>query len=59
MGWKSKYTIEEKIKAVLDYKNGIRGKTQICNDLGINRLGMDLYRWVSIYDKYRDIGFIS
>ena len=59
MGRKSKYTIEEKINAVLDYKNGIRGVAQICNDLGISRSGTDLYRWVSIYDKYGDIGFIS
>ena len=59
MGRKSKYTIEEKINAVLDYKNGIRGVAQICNDLGISRSGTDLYRWVSIYDKYGEIGFVS
>ena len=28
MGRKSKYTIEEKIQAVLDYKSGKRGMTQ-------------------------------
>ena len=57
MGRKSKYTIEEKIKAVIDYKNGIRGITQICNDLGLNQSGMDLYRWVKQYDKYGEIVF--
>lgn len=36
MARKSKYTIEEKIPAVLDYKNVIRGIAQICNDLGRN-----------------------
>ena len=57
MGRKSKYTIEEKVQAVLDYKNGIRGMTQICNDLGLNQSGIDLYRWVKQYDKYGEIVF--
>lgn len=57
MGRKSKYTIEEKVQAVLDYKNGIRGMTQICNDLGLHRSGIDLYRWVKQYDKYGEIVF--
>ena len=57
MGRKSKYTIEEKVKAVLDYKNGIRGVTQICNDLGLNKSGKDLYTWVKEYDKYGEPAF--
>ena len=57
MGRKSKYTIEEKLQAVLDYKNGVRGKSQICNDLGLNLSGTDLYRWVKHYDKYGEIAF--
>lgn len=57
MGRKSKYTTEEKVQAVLDFKNGIRGKTQICNDLGLNQSGMDLYRWIKQYDKYGEIVF--
>ena len=57
MGRKSKYTIEEKVKAVLDYKNGIRGITQICNDLGLNKSGMNLYTWVKEYDKYGETAF--
>ena len=58
MGRKSKYTIEEKIQAVIDYKNGVRRKAQICNDLGLHKSGADLYIWVSIYDKYGEEGFI-
>lgn len=58
MGRKSKYTIEEKVQAVLDYKNGKRGVKQICNDLGISQSGMDLYRWVKQYDKYGKIAFL-
>lgn len=57
MGRKSKYSIEEKIQAVLDYKNGIRSTTQICNDLGLNQSGTDLYSWVKQYDKYGEIVF--
>lgn len=59
MGRKSKYTLEERVNAVLDYKSGKRGKSQICNDLGLCRSGMDLYRWVKIYDKYGESGFLS
>ena len=57
MGRKSKYTIEEKIQAVLDYKNGIRGMAQICHDLGLHSSGKDLYRWVKKYDKYGETAF--
>ena len=55
MGRKSKYTIEEKIKAVLDYKNGIKGMTQISNDLNMDH--SNLVNWISIYDKYGEAGF--
>ena len=55
MGRKSKYTIEEKEQAVLDYKNGIKGITQICNALNMHR--SNLFDWISIYDKYGIEGF--
>ena len=58
MGRKSKYTIEEKVQAVLDYKSGKRGKAQICNDLGLNQSGTDLYRWLKHYDKYGESAFL-
>jgi len=58
MGRKSKYTIEEKIQAVLDYKNGRRGVTQICNDLGLHKSGKVLYKWIAIYDKYGEKGLL-
>ena len=58
MGRKSKYTIEEKVQAVLDYKSGKRGKAQICNDLGLNKSGTDLYRWLKHYDKYGESAFL-
>ena len=56
MGRKSKYTIEEKVQAVLDYKNGKRGVAQICNDLNMNH--SNLVDWISIYDKYGESGFV-
>ena len=55
MGRNSKYTIEQKIEAVLDYKTGKRGVHQICKDLDLHRSGVNLYRWVQIYE-YGDIG---
>ena len=57
MGRKSKYSIEEKLQAVLDYKKGKRGVTQICTDLGLNQSGVCLRRWVKQYDKYGEIAF--
>lgn len=59
MGRKSKYSIEEKAQAVLDYKNGIRGKTQICNDLGLNPTDPTFYKWIDIYEKYGELGFLN
>lgn len=56
MGRKSKYTIKEKVQAVLDYKNGKRGAAQICNDLNMNQ--SNLVDWISIYDKYGESGFV-
>ena len=56
MGRKSKYTIEEKVQAVSDYKNGKRGVAQICNDLNMNH--SNLFDWISIYDKYGESGFV-
>lgn len=58
MGRKSKFSIEQKMNAVLDYKKGKRGIIQICNDLGLNHSGRTLYSWVEIYDKYGETGFL-
>lgn len=57
MGRKNKYTVEEKVQAILDYKNGIRGKAQICNDLGLSKSGEVFYRWLRKYDKYGESAF--
>jgi len=57
MGRKSKYTFEEKLNAILDYKNNKRGKTQICNDLGF--AGSDLYKWIRIYDKHEKLVYLQ
>ena len=58
MGRKSRFTIEDKLNAVLDYKNGKRGVTQIYNDLGIPKKSANLYKWVFIYDKHGESGFL-
>jgi len=57
MGRKNKYTFEEKVNAVLDYINGKRGVTQICNDLGLSRT--ELYKWVRIYDNHGETGLLT
>lgn len=57
MGRKSKHTTEEKIQIVLDYKNGIQGTNQICNNKNISR--QTLYKWVYIYEKHGEMGFAS
>lgn len=56
MGRKSKYTLEQKIKAVEDYKNGKRGTMQICKDLNMREI--NLYKWIAIYDDFGEIGFL-
>ena len=58
MGRKSKYTIEEKVQAVQDYKTGKRGTSQICNDLGLCKSSRHLRYWVHQYDKYGEIAFL-
>lgn len=58
MGRKSKYTTEQKIEAVLDYKSGKRGTCQICKNLGIHRSGYTLYKWIHIYEDFGEIGFL-
>ncbi len=55
MGRKSKYTIEEKVEAVNDYRSGKQRITQICNDLKVR--DTTLYKWISIYNKYGKEGF--
>lgn len=55
MGRKSKYTIEQKIEAVEDYKSGKRGTRKICNDLNMREI--TLCKWNVIYDDYGEDGF--
>ena len=50
MGRKSKYTIEQKVEAVQDYKSDKRGKSQIGYNLKLYKSGNDLYRGVSLYE---------
>lgn len=57
MGRKSNRSIEEKKQAVLDYKNGKRGKAQINYDFGLTRTNSTIYRWVQKYDKYGEAAF--
>lgn len=57
MGRKSKYTVEQKMEAVHDYKSGKRGISQISNDLGICKL--TVYKWNTIYDDFGEEGFCS
>lgn len=58
MGRKSKYTAEQKIEAVLDYKSGKRGTSQICKDLGLHQSGVDLYKWIHLYEDFGEAGFL-
>lgn len=58
MGRKSKYTIEQKVEAILDYKSGKRGTYQICMDLGLDRTGITLYKWIHIYEDFGEAGFL-
>lgn len=58
MGRKSKYTVEQKIEAVLDYKSGKRSATQISKDLGLYKDGKSIRKWESIYDTYGEVGFL-
>lgn len=58
MGRKSKYTIDQKVKAILDYKSGNSKVADICNALGLHQSGKDLYNWIAIYDKYGEAGFL-
>ena len=55
MGRKSRFTKEQKIKAVLDYKNGIKGVSQIMTDLGINKHTFRI--WVALYESFGKSAF--
>lgn len=55
MGRKSKFTKEQKIKAILDYKNGVNGLTQIKNDLGI--VAKSFKKWIALYDAIGESAF--
>lgn len=57
MGRRSNYTLEEKMNAVLDSKNGKRRTSQICNDLGVDK--SVLYKWKRIYDKHGELGLLQ
>ena len=56
MGKQRRYTVEQKIEAVLDYKSSKRGVMQICNDLKMK--ASNLYRWIAVYDDYGETGFL-
>ena len=62
MGRKSGYSVQEKIQAVLDYKNGRRSIAQICNDLGTrgthSTSTATVRKWVADYDKYGEERFV-
>ena len=62
MGRKSKYSIEEKLQAISDYKRGKRSIVQIGRDLGMNEVnavsGMTVREWISKYDKYGEMGLL-
>lgn len=61
MGKRHKYSLEDKMKAVLDYKNGVRGMTQIGIDLGMSHAtaskGSQLLTWVKRYEKHGESAF--
>lgn len=56
MGRKSKYSVEQKVEAVTDYKIGKRSVIQICHDLGLHPCGKDVRKWVQIHDDYGEAG---
>ncbi|MBQ9987570.1 MAG: transposase [Erysipelotrichales bacterium] len=62
MGRKSKYSIEVKIQAVLDYKSGKKSKREISRDLGMSEIeqtsGHVVENWINIYDKYGEEGLL-
>ena len=58
MGRKSRFTMEERVQAVRDYKEGKRRFSQICKDLRLHKSGKDLYRWIYKYDKYGESAFL-
>ena len=57
MGRKSKHTLEEKVQAIIDYKNGKNSSSQICFNLHIDI--KTLKRWISIYDRFGEEGLQS
>lgn len=58
MGRISKYSQQEKLKAVLDYKGGKRKIPEICQDLGLHKSGKDVYQWVTLYEDYGEEAFL-
>lgn len=57
MGRKSKYSIEQKVRAVQDYLDGKRSSIQIRHDLGMNNGENVLLGWVAKYKKHGDAAF--
>lgn len=55
MGRKNRFTKEQKIKVILDYKNGIKGHTQIRNDLDIG--SRTFRRWIALYESIGESAF--
>lgn len=57
MGRKSKFTPEQKEKAVLDYKSGHYSIQEITSPLGI--YSDTIWKWIAIYDSQGIEGFIN
>lgn len=55
MGRKNKFTKEQKINAILDYKKGIRGVSQLKTDLGISNQAFRA--WVVLYEAIGESAF--
>lgn len=49
MGRKSKYTKQEKLKAIKDYKSGNKSVTQLANDLETGE--MTIRNWIRLYES--------
>lgn len=55
MGRKTRFTKEQKINAILDYKKGIRGVNQLKTDLGIR--DQTFRTWIVLYEAFGESAF--
>ena len=58
MGRKAKCSAEEKVTAVEDYLNGIRGISEIMNDLDI-KSKQSIYDWIAAYNKQGAVALLT